>query len=552
MQMKKIVSVLIIIFINFLFTSLPVFGNKVETTSKIKKVTVFNKGVNVQRFGNLDIKKGDNTIYIQELSPYLSNESIQFVIKSSKVIINSVGKEMNYLGIQNHLTDEVKLLKDSLDLSNEKLRLAQVSLRVYKEEKDLLDENKSVLKLSKEFIIDDLMDLTDFFRERMLDIEEKISITNKKINNINQTIANIQSQMRTLNARVRNQFSNVVIQITSKEELKVDYELSYNIKDRAGWKPCFDLRIEKMNSPVDITYKAEIYQNTNEQWKNINISLSTGNLNQSNKAPAFNTDYLTVRRNERNKYRELQTSSNPRYDNYSSEAAGVAVDMEMAMDDDIGYAETSAAFTTVDFSGTQIQYDIALPYSISSSSKSIFMEIQKINLPATYDYYTYPKLDKDVFLMCHFTSIAEQNFLAGSAQIYYEGKSVGTTYLDPLSTKNTIDLSLSRDFSILTTRKPLKKFSSETKISDKVKQERSFEITLKNNKSSKITVKLVDQIPVSNDKSIDVELVESSEAKFNKNKGKLTWLIDLEPNTSTTKNFTYTVKYPENERVIGL
>ena len=75
---------------------------------------------------------------------------------------------------------------------------------------------------------------------------------------------------------------------------------------------------------------------------------------------------------------------------------------------------------------------------------------------------------------------------------------------------------------------------------------------LKNNKSSKITVKLVDQIPVSNDKSIDVELVESSEAKFNKNKGMLTWLIDLEPNTSKTKIFTYIVKYPEGERIIGL
>ena len=33
MQMKKIVSVLIIISINFLITSLPVFGNKVETFS---------------------------------------------------------------------------------------------------------------------------------------------------------------------------------------------------------------------------------------------------------------------------------------------------------------------------------------------------------------------------------------------------------------------------------------------------------------------------------------------------------------------------------------
>ncbi len=550
--MKKIINLFTIISINFFFITLQVFGNKVVTTSNIKNVTVFNKGVNVKRLGKLDLKKGDNTIYIQELSPYLSNESIQFVIKSSKVIINSVGKEMNYLGIKNHMTDEVKLLKDSLESTNEKLRLEQVSLLVYNEEKDLLNENKSVLKLSKEFVIDDLMDLSDFFRERMLDIEEKISTTNKKIIDINQTIANIQSQIRSLNARVKNQFSNVVVQITSKEELKVDYELSYNINDRAGWKPCFDLRIEKMNSPVDITYKAEIYQNTNEQWKNVTVSLSTGNLNQSNKAPVFNTDYLTVRRNVRNKFAEVQTSSNPRYDNYSSEDAGASVDMEMAMDDDIGYAETSAAFTTVDFSGTQIQYDIALPYSISSSSKSIFIEIQKINLPATYDYFAYPKLDKDVFLMCHFNSIAEQNFLAGSAQVYFEGKSIGRTYLDPLSTENTIDLSLSRDLSILTTRKPLKKFSSETKISDKVKQERSFEITLKNNKSSKITVKLVDQIPVSDDKSIDVELVESSEAIYDKNKGKLTWLIDLEPNTSTTKNFTYTIKYPEDERVIGL
>ena len=107
-----------------------------------------------------------------------------------------------------------------------------------------------------------------------------------------------------------------------------------------------------MNSPVDITYKAEIYQNTNEQWKNINISLSTGNLNQSNKAPAFNTDYLTVRRNERNKYRELQTSSNPRYDNYSREAAVVAVDMEMAMDDDIGNAETYYPINDIDVTST--------------------------------------------------------------------------------------------------------------------------------------------------------------------------------------------------------
>ena len=37
-----------------------------------------------------------------------------------------------------------------------------------------------------------------------------------------------------------------------------------------------------------------------------------------------------------------------------------------------------------------------------------------------------------------------------------------------------------------------------------------------------------------------------------KNNGKLTWLIELEPNTSVTKSFSYVIKYPEDKHVYGL
>ena len=391
--------------------------------SNIKNVIVFNKGVNVQRYGNVTLKKGDNTIYIQELSPYLANESIQFLMKSNKVIINSVSKEMNYLGIPNHLSNDVKLLNDSLLKTKENLRLANVAMEVYNQEKDLLNENKSVLKLSKEFIIDDLMDLTDFFRERMLDVEGKISNTNKEIAKINKTIQNIERQIKALNSKAKNQYSNVVIQVTSEVNKNIDYELSYNINNRAGWKPCYDIRVDKIHDSVNITYKAEMYQNTNEEWEDIKISLSTGNLNQSNNAPSFNPNYLYA-----NNYYKSRVSSSPspRYDKYEGTAATANLDVGMAMEDDIMEVSSSSAdFTTVDFSGTQIQYDIGLPYSITSSNKSLFIEIQKVNLFATYDYYSYPKMDKDVFLMCHLNSIAQQNFLSGEAQLFFEGKSVG-------------------------------------------------------------------------------------------------------------------------------
>ena len=548
--MKNLFSIQLFIAINLCSSIIFASKNEMASISNIKNVIVFNKGVNVQRYGNVTLKKGDNTIYIQELSPYLANESIQFLMKSNKVIINSVSKEMNYLGIPNHLSNDVKLLNDSLLKTKENLRLANVAMEVYNQEKDLLNENKSVLKLSKEFIIDDLMDLTDFFRERMLDVEGKISNTNKEIAKINKTIQNIERQIKALNSKAKNQYSNVVIQVTSEVNKNIDYELSYNINNRAGWKPCYDIRVDKIHDSVNITYKAEMYQNTNEEWEDIKISLSTGNLNQSNNAPSFNPNYLYA-----NNYYKSRVSSSPspRYDKYEGTAATANLDVGMAMEDDIMEVSSSSAdFTTVDFSGTQIQYDIGLPYSITSSNKSLFIEIQKINLFATYDYYSYPKMDKDVFLMCHLSSIAQQNFLSGEAQLFFEGKSVGKTYLDPLSTKKTIDLSLSRDLSIITQRKPIKKLSIETKIGDKLKQERTFEVSLKNNKQERVKVKLVDQIPVSNDKSINVELMESSEAKLTKNNGKLTWIIELEPNTSVTKSFSYVIKYPEDKRVYGL
>ena len=549
--MKNLFSIQLFIAINLCSSFIFASKNEMASISNIKNVIVFNKGVNVQRYGSVTLKEGDNTIYIQELSPYLANESIQFLMKSNKVIINSVSKEMNYLGIPNHLSNDVKLLNDSLLKTKENLRLANVAMEVYNQEKDLLNENKSVLKLSKEFIIDDLMDLTDFFRERMLDVEGKISNTNKEIAKINKTIQNIERQINALNSKAKNQYSNVVIQVTSEVNKNIDYELSYNINNRAGWKPCYDIRVDKIHDSVNITYKAEMYQNTNEEWEDIKISLSTGNLNQSNNAPSFNPNYLHAKNNNYNNKSRVLTTAAPRYDVYETEGANV--DVGMAMEDDIMKVSSSSAdFTTVDFSGTQIQYDIGLPYSITSSNQSLFIEIQKINLFATYDYYSYPKMDKDVFLMCHLSSIAQQNFLSGEAQLFFEGKSVGKTYLDPLSTKKTIDLSLSRDLSVIAQRKPIKKLSIETKIGDKVKQERTFEVSLKNNKQERVKVKLVDQIPVSNDKSINVELMESSEAKLTKNNGKLTWIIELEPNTSVTKSFSYVIKYPEDKRVYGL
>ena len=73
-----------------------------------------------------------------------------------------------------------------------------------------------------------------------------------------------------------------------------------------------------------------------------------------------------------------------------------------------------------------------------------------------------------------------------------------------------------------------------------------------NNKDLPITLVLVDQIPLSTDKSVAVQLIESSQAELNKNNGKLIWNIILNPHEIIEKKFTFSVKHPINNNIIGL
>ena len=508
--------------------------NYISQNSEIKNITIHNVGAHIERTGNASIKLGSNHLIITNLSPSLINESIQFVMKSNNIIVNSVSKKMNFLTKESIGNKELDFLKDSLSNIKEQKRIKEVNLAVFLEEKDLFNENKSVLKTTREFIVDDLMDLSEYFKKSIYRIQSDISYTKKEIESLSLIEEKLKQQINSIIKNTRNQSANIMVQLTCTKAGNYDYVLSYS-SNKAGWAPSYEIRSKGINSPIDLTYKAKIFQNTNETWSNIKLSLSTGKLNKSNKAPSFQTQYVNTYSTNNKRAKTIV--------NYSANA--------MDSEDGIQESISSSEFTNVDYSGTQIIYNIALPYSIPSQTEPVFIEIQKFSIEAKYDYYCYPKLDKDVFLMCHFESLGNKNLIPGKGQVYFKGKSVGKTFLDPYSTKKTNDLSLSRDVSIICERTLEKKFSSETKVGDNIKFEKTYKISLKNNKDRLVSIILVDQIPKSTKKSIDIQLLESSEAIFDKNNGKLKWNIQLSPKEVIEKKFTFTVKHPIESKVSG-
>jgi hypothetical protein len=64
-----------------------------------------------------------------------------------------------------------------------------------------------------------------------------------------------------------------------------------------------------------------------------------------------------------------------------------------------------------------------------------------------------------------------------------------------------------------------------------------------------VNILLSDQYPLSTNKEIEVELVETSNAAVDKDKASLTWQLTLAPGESKTLRFSYSVKYPKDKTI---
>ena len=76
----------------------------------------------------------------------------------------------------------------------------------------------------------------------------------------------------------------------------------------------------------------------------------------------------------------------------------------------------------------------------------------------------------------------------------------------------------------------------------------AYDISIKNTKSEPVTIKVIDQYPLSANSEIEVELEDPGNAVVEPETGKLTWVVTLPPNGEQKLRYTFNVKFPEKKR----
>ncbi len=494
--MKKLILLTVFIIIAIKF-----YGSEdtLKVNSTIGRVTVFLRGGEEIRKANVELPKGTTSVMFTQLSPYIDINSIQ--LKSNMdITILSVVHQFNFLE-QLTSSEKVKSLEAEKAKLAENLEMEQSMMLVFRQEEELILSNKKLSSEEMGVNIDELKKAAEFYREKLTEIKTNQLEINKKIAKYNLEIVKINNQLTELNSKQANKTSEVIVTIASKVQANTELTLSYFI-DRCGWVPKYNLRAKNVDSPLELNYKAEVYQNTGCDWENVDLILSTGEPLKSGTKPELEKWIL----------------------NNNNSAMGNNI-------------LNSKNFTNTSFT-------LKTKYSIPSNGKNYSADLIDYNIPATYKYSCVPKLEEAAFLMAQIANWEQYNLLSGEVNLFFEGTFVGKSMLDISKPEDTLVFSLGRDKNVIVKREKHDEYNKNQMLGNKKVEMFAWEISLRNNKKQEIELTVEDQVPVTNSREIDVKYIEMGGAEQDKNTGIIKWTIKLPPSENKRLNFSYEVRYP--------
>ncbi len=512
----------------------------IESISEIKKVTLYQSYAKITREASVTVPAGATEVVLSDLTTSIQQNSLQVNI-TGRAILLSATTRINYLSGK-RVTRKIKTLQDSLELLGREINWLNEQKTVYQGEEKVITENQHLGSEQEGMRIEDLKELTIFYRNRLLEVKKNILDINHKINKRNTRKNKIQQQLNELNASKNKPTGEVLLTISANSNTRITINFSY-LASNASWSPIYDLRSEGTDKPVKLVYKANARQNTGYDWKDIQLTISTGNPAMDNNRPILYPWYIDF-------------YSPPLKQSYGKRKAAPAPQMQQlyAADKEMEAVEPPAPEYSVTTSSNQMtaEYIIETPQSIPSDGKQHLVAMKDYQLEAKYTYHAVPKLSDGAFLLAKVSDYGQYNLLPGQANLFFEGMYVGQSSINPRTTSDTLLVSMGRDDKIMIKRNQLKDFSKKQVIGGNVKEVKGYEILIRNNNTFPVDIEVLDQIPISKKKEIEVELEKQGGATYLEDYGKLKWNISLKAGETKKVRFVFSVKYPKDKNIPGI
>ena len=540
-------------------------AGEIKIGSTIKAVTIYPSSAKVVRVLTIKLDAGDNDVIINNLPLNLNESSLRVSGEGQGAIsLGSVELLRNFQEdvVQERektIREKIEALKDGRRETQDALLRSRKQFEYIQrmvlgnntkikgnrtENDDGTYKNLPLEKWQEAWLLLDSSTATAQERTRLA--EKSLKTYDKQIKKLNrdlQQVAVNQRETRTAKLHVK---SDSATELTLK--------LTYQIHG-ARWSPVYDADLNTSTGKIELKTLAQISQRTGEDWKGVDVTLSTLHPSAGTQLPSLNPwvlDFMPdlpppmpMAGSRMFKNKSIQMESMAESDEVSVTGAA-----PMAMK--IMVQEQSQLIST-DFSA---EYKVPGVISLDSGSNKRRFALTSQNFDAEVRLASAPRQDPRAMILAKTKHAGESPLLAGSLSLYRNGNFVGNAFLQQKLSGEEIKLSFGEDdkVKIKFLPDPDKKRKDGLLFGKKKVVERHYQLSIHSNHDKPFEISLYDVLPVAANEDIKVKLFGDVPTKkdLDNKKGVVSWELTLKPKQDTKLKYGYTVSYPEDKIVPGL
>ena len=296
----------------FLLLAFMMMGMGIQAAEKheapIKHVTVFTNGAQVERTQSLNLTAGEQVVTFTGLSPYTDTKSMQMRVKGKLTVIG-----VNYRKAHPDSVKQVRQLKEAqqkVKAAEDQENQLKAQREVVESQLEMVKTNCSVGNRTAVTPLAGIKEINNYYSQELLSLKKKLISIDEDLVKVREEKQKLEQKADSIGHLRLETVTEVDVKVSVPQACRAEFDLSYYVKN-AGWYPTYDVRSEGISHPLQLSYKANVFQNTREKWNNVMVTLSSANPNRSNVAPELRTYWLDYGRQA------------PRYDQ-SDEESGVS------------------------------------------------------------------------------------------------------------------------------------------------------------------------------------------------------------------------------------
>lgn len=532
----------------------PSWAADVDATSAIDTVTVYPDGAIVTRVIAIDLASGDSTLVAKDFPLSLDPSSLRVEGEAgAKLTIGTIDARppraappVNLPELDKRieaLKDERADLQGAIDAAVARRKFAQRFADAAPAGLGEKGEARPITEWRAAFTA---------VAEEVAAAETAIRDAARKQREIDRHIAQLEADR---SAKPPSKLE-VRIDIASAAATKATLRVTYAVRN-ARWLPLYDARLDtgaKDRKPqLELVRRAEVTQSTGEDWSNVTVGVSTVRIARGGSAPELGS--LVAQYPQVSKPRALGSVADttiPAPAQMQRKMQSLAVPTEQA-DMPARADEQQAVAEIGDFQAT---FRIPGRVSLGAAEGAKSLRIASTSVPADLTVRAAPVLDPTAFLEASFKQTDDTTLLPGKVAIYRDGVFVGRGKLSASAKDEIVRLGFGADDKVKVERAVLKRNegSAGLLLTTSKTDERAFKTTVRNGHEFPIHVAIEDQLPVSENEEIVVEMLPAttppSVKDIHDKRGVLEWSFDAKPGEVKDINFAWRARWPKDKSMV--